>query len=94
MARKLVQNILNFNDTVTSYDPSKYISEKYICVCQNHPSFIEQSCGHIIATGDLGIISNDKLRELVLKGPGYREPKSINTDNLYSSFDKDIKNFI
>ena len=93
MARKVGPKILNFKDTVTSYDPSKFISEQYNCVCQNHPSFIEQSCGHI-ATGDLGIISNEKLRKLVLKGPGYKEPKSINTDNLYSSFDKDIKNFI
>ena len=43
-----------------------------------------QPHGHII-TGDLKIIENAKLRELVSKGPKYREPNKINwkvTENM------------
>ena len=62
-------------------------------MCQDHPSFVEQSCGHV-ATGDLKIIPNEKLRDIISRGPGYREPRSVNTDNLFVSIDKDIKDFI
>ena len=43
-----------------------------------------QPHGHII-TGDLKTIENAKLRELVSKGPKYREPNKINwkaTENI------------
>ena len=33
--------------------------------------------GHVI-TGDLRVIENAKLRELVAKGPKYREPNRVN----------------
>ena len=85
--------ILNFKETVTSYDSSKSLSEQYSCVCQQYSSFIEESCGHV-ATGDLKLISNENLRDLISKGPGYREPQSINLDKLFRSIDSDIKEFI
>ena len=37
-----------------------------------NPSF-----GHVI-TGDLRVIENAKLRELVAKGPKYRDPNRVN----------------
>ena len=42
----------------------------------NDSAFIHQPHGHVI-TGDLSIFSNTKLRELLSKGPKYREPKSF-----------------
>ena len=47
-------------------------------------TYCYQSHGHNI-TGDLKIIENAKLRELVSKGPKYREPNKINwkaTENM------------
>jgi hypothetical protein len=84
--------ILNFKQTVTSYDGSKSLSDQFICVCQEFSNFIEPSCGHV-ATGDLSIISNRTLQDVVCKGPSYREPKSIDLDRLYTSVDADIKQF-
>ena len=51
-----------------------------------------QPHGHII-TGDLKIIENAKLRELVSKGPKYREPNKINwkaTKNMIISESIDL----
>ena len=38
--------------------------------------FCYQPAGHVI-TGDLDIVENKTLRELLLKGPKFREPKSF-----------------
>ena len=46
------------------------------CTCASSP-FIYNPTGHVI-TRDLKIINNTSLRELLAKGPKYREPKSIN----------------
>jgi len=89
----IVPKLLNFKQTVTSYDGSKPLSEQYSCACQEYSSFIEPSCGHV-ATGDLSIISNRMLQDLICKGPRYREPKSIDLDRLYTSVDTDIKQFV
>ena len=63
------------------------------CNSCEYPDFIETSCGHI-ATGDLSIISDKKLESLLSKGPGYREPSSVNLDNILSSITADINTFI
>ena len=46
------------------------------CSCVSSP-FKYSPSGHVI-TGDLNIISNESLRNVLAKGPKYREPKSIN----------------
>ena len=46
------------------------------CSCSNDSPFIHNPVGHII-TGDLNIISNKLLQDVLLKGPKYREPKSF-----------------
>ena len=42
-----------------------------------NPSFAMNHMGHVI-TGDLRVIENAKLRQLVAKGPKYREPNRVN----------------
>jgi hypothetical protein len=44
--------------------------------CASFP-FIYNTTGHVI-TGDLKIIKETSLREVIAKRPKYREPKSIN----------------
>ena len=71
--------IFNYIDTVNNLDANDSetlgtgISQ---CECQGS-TFCDPSHGHII-TGNLNIIKNNKLRNLLSKGPNYREPKTIN----------------
>ena len=53
-----------------------YLSNPQHCQC-NTSKFCYEPHGHVI-TGDLMVIGNVKLRELVAKGPKYREPNKIN----------------
>ena len=46
------------------------------CECENS-IFTNDKIGHII-TGDLRFVKNKKLRNLLSKGPNYREPNKIN----------------
>ena len=52
------------------------------CEC-NTSSHLYQPYGHVI-TGDLSIIPNSKLRDLIAKGPKYREPYKIDRDKTLS----------
>ena len=46
-------------------------------------SHLCQPCGHVI-TGDFSIIPNSKLRDLIAKGPKYREPCKVDWDKNLS----------
>ena len=61
--------ILNFNTTVRNIDIDDFIKSPPSCDCA--------SSGHVI-TGDFGIILNEDLKRLLLKGPNYTEQTSIN----------------
>ena len=57
-----------------------YLSNPQHCQC-NKSKFCYEPHGHVI-TGNLMVIENVKLRELVAKGPKYREPNKINWQSL------------
>ena len=46
-----------------------------VCSC-NSSRYKYESCGHVV-TGDLSIIKDIKLRNLISKGPTYREQNNI-----------------
>ena len=46
---------------------------KYCCNKYDN-SFINNHCGHII-TGNQNVVNNERLRQLISKGPKYQEPK-------------------
>ena len=52
------------------------------CKC-NTSSHLYQAYGHVI-TGNLSIIPNSKLRDLIAKGPKYREPCKVRWDKNLS----------
>ena len=52
------------------------------CEC-NISSLLYEPCSHAI-TGDLSIIPNSKLRDLIAKGPKYREPCKVDWDKYLS----------
>ena len=57
------------------FELDRLINNTYPCECTGSP-YVSSHHGHII-TGNLSIINNDALKELILKGPKYREPKKI-----------------
>ena len=61
---------------ISNLDITNYLSYPQHCHC-NTSKFCYEPHSHVI-TGDLMDIENVKLRELVAKGPKYREPNKIN----------------
>ena len=63
------------------------------CFCQNYQEFIDPHHGHII-TGNINIIKNNDIKNLLANGLGFREKKPDNTDKAYSSVQSTIDKFI
>ena len=72
----VANKLFNFSSTLSNLDITNYLSNTQHCQC-NTSKFCYEPHGHVI-TGDLMVIENVKLRELVDKGPKYREPNMIN----------------
>ena len=75
-SKTVAVKILNFNATVRNTDVDDFIKSPPSCDCASSP-FRYAPHGHII-TGDFGIITNEDLKQLLLKGPKYEEQASIN----------------
>ncbi|KAK3085885.1 hypothetical protein FSP39_010004 [Pinctada imbricata] len=67
----VVSKIYNHKRFSQSIDLSNPSLHPLPCECSSS-DFNYSPCGHVI-TGDLSIVKNDKLRELLKKGPKYRE---------------------
>ena len=72
----VASKLLNFATTFSNFNVSEYLSNPQICQCKESKRCYEPK-GHAI-TGDLRVIKNARLRELVAKGPKYREPNRAN----------------
>ena len=72
----VANKLFNFSSTLLNLDITNYLSNPQHCQC-NTSKFCYEPHGHVI-TGDLMVIENVKLRDLVAKGPKYREPNKIN----------------
>ena len=72
---KTIRNkILNYKKTVSSIDTNDNITYGIgvvECDCLQHKDFVDENHGHVL-TGDLRIIANSKLRQVVSKGPNFR----------------------
>ena len=65
-----------------SLDYHQFHNNPSECEC-NISSHLYQPYGHVI-TGDLSIIPNSKLRDLIAKAPKYREPCRVDWDTNLS----------
>ena len=72
----IASKLFNFASTLSDLDITDYLANPQSCQCKTSKHCYKPH-GHII-TGDLTVIENAKLRELVSKGPKYREPNKIN----------------
>ena len=76
----VANKLFNLSSTLSNLDLTNYISNPQHCQCNTSKFCYEPHC-HVI-TGDLKVIENVKLRELVAKGPKYREPNKINRQSM------------
>ena len=75
-ASTVASKIFNFAPALSSLNVSEYLSNSTTCQCKES-KFCYEPHDHVI-TGDLRVIENVRLRELVAKGPKYREPNRVN----------------
>ena len=83
------QFVLHLNIDEFLKDPK---SIKFCCNKYDN-SFINNHYGHII-TGNLKIVNNERLRQLISKGPKYREPKQISFEEAREGIQTGIEQFI
>ena len=72
----IATKIFNYNQVVNNFDSSTFDIGHPDCDC-NNSSFTYAPSGHVF-TGDLNIIPDEKLKQLIRRGPKYREQKPIN----------------
>ena len=70
--------IFNYNKFVKAIDVDQALEDDTYFPCSCHGSEFKDNFHNHIITGDLRIVGNDKLRQLLSKGPKYREPIAIN----------------
>ena len=80
--KTIASKIFNFSSTLSDLDYRQFHNNPTQCEC-NTSSHLYQPYGHVI-TGDLSIIPNSKLRDLIAKGPKYREPCKVDWDKNLS----------
>ena len=72
--------IFNYNTIIMWLDLNEFVNNdsSIPCFCNEfNRCYIENDFGHIIS-GDLGIVNNEKLKNILSKGPKYRAPAEIN----------------
>ena len=72
----VASKIFNFAPTLSNLNVSEYLSNPQTRQCKES-KFCYEPHGNVI-TGYLRVIENARLRELVAKGPKYREPNRVN----------------
>ena len=72
----VARKIFNFVPALSNLNVSECLSNPQMCQCKES-KFCHEPHGHVI-TGDLRVIENVRLSELVAKGPKYREPNRVN----------------
>ena len=72
----VASKLFNFAPALSNLNVSEHFSNPQTCQCKES-KFCYEPHGHFI-TGDVRVIENAKLRELVAKGPKYREPNRVN----------------
>ena len=89
----VASKLFNFSPALSNSNVSEYFSNPQTSQCKES-KFCYEPHGHVI-TGDLRVIENAKLRELVAKGPKYRKPNNWKaTETMFlESIDLHAKNW-
>ena len=94
LSNPISHKIFNFHDFVSDLDIDKYLEDPDTIPCKcEHSKFADQHHKHI-ATGDLGIVKNNKLRKLLSRGPKFRETQNIDFSKAKDSIINGLKDCI
>ena len=88
----VANKLFNFSSTLSNLVRNVHLSNPQHCQC-NTSKFCYEPHGHVI-TGDLMVIENVKLRELVAKGPKYRQPNKINWQSTETMISNSIDLYV
>ena len=82
--------LFNYKKFVQSMDVDSFLTDDTTLPCECHASpFRNQDHNHVI-TGDLEIVTDTKLRNLISKGPKYREPVQFSCAKAFAEILKGI----
>ena len=89
-------SIFNYSKFVSSLDlkAANDNIETIPCHCHLYADKYVDNHHHHILTGDRSIINNTRLRDLIGKGPKFREPTGINFDDALMHIDVALDNYI
>ena len=91
--RSTIMNYSNFVSKLDIDEASLDISS-VPCNCSGFDAkYVNTHFNHVL-TGDLDIIRNHKLRNLILKGPKYREPETVNFWGIRDQIDDCLSQYI
>ena len=69
----IASKIFNYKQSLKDLQMNQLQSQLPSCSCSTSP-FLYQPAGHVV-TGDLNIVDNPELKDILLKGPKYREAR-------------------
>ena len=85
--------IFNYNSFLNDLDEEK-LKQCYEMNCECETSaFINRDFGHVY-TGDLNVVSNDRLKELMKYGTKFREPIDVGISKVKHEIVKSVEKFI
>ena len=73
--RSIASKLFNYRQSLQDWRFTNHDYDSPSCSCSSS-QFLYQPAGHIV-TGDLNIVDNTCLRDLISKGPKYREPQKF-----------------
>ena len=94
LCKTIRSKIFNYKQTIQSLDVESFLADPttFPCSCEHSP-FTDRHHGHVI-TGNLDIVTNDRLKKLLSKGPKFRETSNICWNkvrtSLHTSIDESI----
>ena len=91
-------DIFNYKSFVSNFNIDEFHNNPNCIPCFCHepgfnPTLIDGQHGHIV-TGELKIIKNIKLHNLISKGPKYREPVKVDFDCARACIEDSMDDFI
>ena len=88
-SKSIRSKIVNYHDVIT--DPNH---DNIVCKCDNYDeNYKDDFHGHIV-TGDMGIIKNNNLRDLLNKGLGYHDQKPPDKVRAKAAFVSGLDSYI
>ena len=89
--KPVASKLFNYKQALKHLNVHDFKANPPPCTCSSSP-FLYSPAGHII-TGDLNIVQNDLLKDLLYKGPKYREPRPFSWKHNFKIVMDAVENY-